>query len=620
MSALAGIAFADTQRLAERECARMLAAQKIYGPDGTAQTSAGIAALGRALACCLPEDEFDQQPISIAGGRFTLIADCRIDNRAAIALDCGLNTTGLSDTAVIAAAFNRWGRDCFDRLRGDFAVAVWDNQERCFILARDALGTMPLFFHHSKDMIAIASMPQGLNVLPQLPAKPDPDYVAATLRSFSVDGLGSFWQGIGRVTPGHIATLDFGGVQQRRYWLMPQGHLRLKDKRDYAAALREKIEHAVSSRLRGETQVATHLSAGLDSSAVTGAVATQLRGTGRVFAFTSAPREGYDLHRRNLIVDESVAAAETAALHANIDHIIVRPGADWSIAAVERQFQLAQEPAANICNLAWTHGIADAVKARGLKILIPGQMGNFAMSYDGMHMLSEPLSRRDWREAFGNLMTSGPGKSRLLSSWLNIFGPSWYVKLRQPDFGRHAGLSPGRDADATRFIMPRIKASYRDTIHEALLRVDLGPNRKALYAGWGIDERDPTMDRDLFDFTATLPLSVFRHNRTSRALIRGAAQKWVAPSVLAETKRGYQAADWHEGMTSKREWIGQEVAAMADYAPIAELLDIERIEQLVSEWPEGDWHNAATTRDYRLMLLRGISISHFMRRAAGSNR
>jgi asparagine synthase (glutamine-hydrolysing) len=621
MSAIAGIGL--RVGIAD-QCERMLAAQQIYGPDGIATTAVGNATIGRALARVLPEDRFDRHPISISGGRFTLVADCRIDNRGELiaAGDLGAGTAQLCDAAIIASAFERWGADCFDRLRGDFAVAVWDDHEQHFILARDGFGACPLFFHHSPDMIAVASMPQGLNVLEALSARPDPDFVAKTMRDFGCSGPGSYWQGMGRVMPGHVATLGFGGIVQREYWSRAVTPLKLANKNDYAEALREKIENAVARRLRGATRIATQLSAGLDSSTITGAAASLIGDGGRVFAFTSAPREGYLSGVGPTIFDEVPLAAATAAMHNNVEHLIVRPDALWSTQAIERQFQLAQQPAANICNLSWIHGIADAAKARGLNVLMPGQLGNLAMSYDGTHALLDPLSRGQWGEALRNFISPNVGRLRLLRQMATMFGPRWLQEWRNHQLGKNARFNPGRNDDHTRYRMEPAPANYVDTIRSTIPRVDMGPNRKALYAGWGIDERDPTMDRDLFDFAANVPMRFYRAGGVDRALLRAAATVWVPASVLREQRRGYQAADWHEGLTAQRGWIAGEVEAMGENEAVTSLVDTQRLAELVTDWPEddGDWHSGELTEKYRLALLRGVSIGHFMRRAAGSNR
>jgi asparagine synthase (glutamine-hydrolysing) len=152
------------------------------------------------------------------------------------------------------------------------------------------------------------------------------------------------------------------------------------------------------------------------------------------------------------------------------------------------------------------------------------------------------------------------------------------------------------------------------------MRVDAGPDVKATLAGWGIDVRDPSCDRDLFDHVAALPPHLFRHGGVPRSMIRAAAVGWAAPEVLGEARRGYQAADWYEGATAHRGWLAEQIAAVRDFPEADRLIDGDRLAGLVAAWPTSGWHDRATIEAYRTALLRGVSMGHFMRRASGSNR
>lgn len=62
-----------------------------------------------------------------------------------------------------------------------------------------------------------------------------------------------------------------------------------------------------------------------------------------------------------------------------------------------------------------------------------------------------------------------------------------------------------------------------------------------------------------------------------------------------------------------------EVARIADCAPAASLLEVARMQALVENWPSSGWTDPVITRDYRLALLRGIAIGHFVRKTVGAN-
>src|SRR6478735_8029400 len=110
MTALAGLWNFGGQPRPEESCRRMLASQAIYGPHGERQWSDGSLAMGRRLFRTLPEDIHDRQPLQDAGGRFSLVADVRLDNRDELtaALDIAPGSAGgMCDAAILLAALLR---------------------------------------------------------------------------------------------------------------------------------------------------------------------------------------------------------------------------------------------------------------------------------------------------------------------------------------------------------------------------------------------------------------------------------------------------------------------------------------------------------------------------------
>jgi asparagine synthase (glutamine-hydrolysing) len=89
--------------------------------------------------------------------------------------------------------------------------------------------------------------------------------------------------------------------------------------------------------------------------------------------------------------------------------------------------------------------------------------------------------------------------------------------------------------------------------------------------------------------------------------------------VLNEQKKGYQAADWHEGLTAARADVAAELDRLAACAPAAQALNIGRMQKLVENWPKSGWERDGVRQAYRQALLRGISAGHFLRKASGAN-
>jgi asparagine synthase (glutamine-hydrolysing) len=353
MTALAGLWRFDYRPDAADGCGRMLAAQELYGPDSSAQWEDGSVALGRRLMRVLPEDAYDNQPLTGGAGRYVLVADVRLDNRDELTEALRIpapQAHGLCDAAILLAAIERWNEACLERLVGDYAFVLWDGAFRRLLLARDPLGQRPLHYHRGNTFFAFASMPKGLHALAEVPYAPDEDRIAEFLALIPEAGTQSFFRGIERVEPGHTLAITPTSFVARRHWQPSRRPTALRQPEQYSEALRGLLDQAVQCRLRGAENVGAELSAGFDSAAVAATAARLLAPSGRrVVAFTAVPREGYNEPApRNRLVDEGPYAAATAAQYSNIEHVLIRSHDRSPLDDLDRSFFLFDRPVLNI--------------------------------------------------------------------------------------------------------------------------------------------------------------------------------------------------------------------------------------------------------------------------------
>src|SRR3982751_2755001 len=127
--------------------------------------------------------------------------------------------------------------------------------------------------------------------------------------------------------------------------------------------------------------------------------------------------------------------------------------------------------------------------------------------------------------------------------------------------------------------------------------MDYGEYRKGVLAGWGLDKRDATADIRLIQFCPSRPLDMLLKDGVRRPLARAALADRLPPAVLDERRKGYQAADWAEGISG-------------DLAGISAL--IGPLPALVRDWPAGGWADPQVIARYRVGLLTGLSAGHFI--------
>lgn len=622
----------------------MVAAQRIYGPHGDAVVDVGEFAIGRCIYETLPEDRYDRGPVESADGRYLLVGDVRLDDRDALAdaLDLPREVgAGLCDAAFLVRAWERWQEACFGHLYGDYAFALWDTAERRLILARDHIGSRPLHYHVQRDFIAFASMPKGLHALPDIPYAPNQARVAEMLALVPEVGPSSFFSGIQRVEGGHYVAITRDGSTSHRHWDPTPDGIGTWHGDDPVEALRAHLDRAVAACLRGAgDSVGAHLSAGFDSAAVAATAARLRAPDGRVTAFTAVPRKGYEgpaPERR--IIDEGPLAAATAALYPNIDHVLVRGTSRAVNEGWDNSFYLLDRPLLNPCNDRWWTAINAEAARRGIHVMLTGEMGNMTLSFIGVELLPELVRKGAWRALWreGRALVRNR-QMRWKGFAASAFGPWVPVPIWAAIQRRYAGwrrrvedytalrADHAKAMDLERLARSRgLDLSYRPRKNAfesrlwVMRRIDKGNFQKAALGGYGVDQRDPTADRRLIEFCLSLPTSLFLANGEFRALGTRALADRLPEEVLTEPRRGYQGADWHEGLAAAAEELSADLAGLEEL-PAASMLDLNRMRRLVANLPTQGWERSKIIEDYRLTLLRGSAIGHFLRRASRTNR
>ena len=643
MSAIAGVWTRGAGPDPATACARMLSAQAIYGPHASDQWDGDEISLGRRLFRLLPEDVHDSQPLVGGGGRFLLVADLRLDNRQELEARLGITPDRgrqLCDAAVLLAAWEKWAADCFDRLIGCYAFALWDHELRALTLARDPISQRPLHYFRGNDFLAFASMPKGLHAMDEAPRTPDEAFTREFLALMPERGPRTFFTGIERVEPGCLVTVTDRGLSSARHWRPARRPIRLGRDEDYVDALREQLDRAVQAQLRGAgNRVGAHLSSGLDSSAVA-TTAARLMATsgGCVTAFTAAPRRDFTTPWK-IRADESPLAAATAARYPNMDHVLVRSTGQPPTETFDRDHFLFDRPILNPCGSPSTHEINSQVRNQGITVLLTGSLGNLTLSYDGLDLLPELLAHgrfRSWLRLANAVVRAGTRRWRgvayhSLGPW--IPGPVFNRLERMRGFygrGRdhYTAVNPTvlRSLDRARRTEAMCEDPYfrpsRDIYADRLAglhHVDFGNYYKGFLGGWGVDHRDPTADQRLIEFCLNIPTEQYIAGGRPRSLALRALADRVPEIVLNERNRGAPSADWHEAATAGRNEMAEWIARLENCPPAATAIDLPRLRRLVDNWPTDGWDRNEIRFSYRYALLRALSVGHFLHRASGSN-
>lgn len=625
MTAIAGIWRFDGKAGTTR-CQAMLTPLSIFGPAQSDYADFGTVTLGRCLSDTVSEDRFDRQPLTSASGALHMVADVRLDNREELSRELGLSSEQLktlSDADLLLHAFERWKTTCCGHLVGDYAFAVWDESKARLLLFRDPLGKRPLYFFRCDQYVAFASMPQGLHALSEVPKAPDTELFAEVFSQLQHFGDRSFHKDIRKVKPAHYAVLGQDSTHQYRHWNPTYEPDLTLSYEDYVERVRDLLDQATRAQLRDAKRVATHLSGGLDSTAVTTSAARHLATDGQIDAYTSVPRPGYEDPDGHRIANEGPMAAMTASLYPNINHHLIHGDSYSFLDNLHQATQYGAQPIINPGNIIWINAIARQARQAGHKILLTGDMGNLTFSYGSDAFLTERLRRGQiLRFAKDISAIRRAGWTSANRATLKAFYRLIPFPILAPlDELRHPKtlLQGNRRDETLRRLRVLTEDDWTMRIHH-FQNADTHSIYKAQFAQFGLDIRDPTSDRRLVEFCLNIPPHFFYHQGVPRAIARDVLKDRTPDAFLQEKRRGFQAADWHEKFVEEQDRLLEQLDIISEFDALKDMAQTDRLKASLETLPSSHWNSHDNVAAYRVSILRAVSFGDYFRRLSGSNR
>jgi len=335
------------------------------GPDDSGQfawasesTDARVD-LGMVRLAILDLSPLGHQPMTLPGGRFTMVFNGEITNYVEIREELeALGETFVSqgDTEVLLKAWARWGTQALDRLEGMYAFAILDTKDRTLTLVRDPFGVKPLFIAHNKERVVFNSELRGLLATTQ--EQPRLDWQAASdyLQWGVYDQAErTFIDGVTQLAPGHflVINIDSGACSApTRYWHPSVARSFHGTYQDAVETVRGLFIESVRHNLRSDVPLGIALSGGIDSSAIAGA-ARFLEPDLPISTFSyiapgfvESEHEWISTVAQSLGVVSHTTASTAEDLENDIDDLILTQGEPFgstSIYAQYRVFKLARE-------------------------------------------------------------------------------------------------------------------------------------------------------------------------------------------------------------------------------------------------------------------------------------
>jgi asparagine synthase (glutamine-hydrolysing) len=333
------------------------------GPDSGGEYFDGPVALG-ARRLSIIDLAGGDQPITSEDGVCTVVQNGEIYNFPELRLELereGHTFRTRCDTEVHLHLYERHGPDFARRLRGMFAVAIWDARRRRLVLARDRYGIKPLYYRHVGGVLEFAS---ELRALPR--GEIDLDALEAFLAFNSIPSPYSIFREIRKLPPGHVLVWEEdGAVQIERYARpgpVPAEELRTDDEAELLEELRARLRDSVRAHLLADVPVGVLLSGGVDSAALAALAAQESRDRVHTFTIGFAERS----------FDERADARRVAELYGTNHHeLLVQPDPTLLLPALAGAFD---EPFAD--SSALPTYLVSQLAAEHVKVALSGEGGD----------------------------------------------------------------------------------------------------------------------------------------------------------------------------------------------------------------------------------------------------
>lgn len=173
-----------------------------------------------------------------------------------------------SDTAVLPHLYEEYGEWMFERLDGQFSIALWDSREKRLLLARDRIGKLPLFYAQEKESLIFGSEMKAVMLLGGITPRISGGVLQEIFTYWAPIGKNTVFDKVKTLLSGEYLIFEQGNIRCRRYWQLQFGQGPAMSPEDAADRMEELLICAVGKRMMGDVPISAYLSGGLDSSLI----------------------------------------------------------------------------------------------------------------------------------------------------------------------------------------------------------------------------------------------------------------------------------------------------------------------------------------------------------------
>lgn len=501
------------------------------------------------------------------------------------------------DGETVTHLYEDEGADAIKRLRGQFAIALWDTNSQRLLLARDRMGQKPLYYYDDGQTLVFASEIKAILAHPDVPresALDDPHTLALYLGYGYVPAPNTAFKGIRMLLPGHILIADSNGTRTFPYWTPPHpaeaGDVTPAREAEYVEMVREVLSEAVKLRLIADVPLGAFLSGGLDSGLVVALMKQHSTGAVKTYSIGFAGDDSFD----------ETPYAKTVADYLETDHTA---------------FTVEPEMLDLLPKLVWYHDqpfadssaiptyLVSQLTRQHVTVALTGDGGDelfagyerfyAAAMVDKLGIVPRPL----WGMLAGvlNHLPEGTGyynpikRARRFANGakqpLALAYFDWVRLFSRDMIGALTGHADSAGQDFAGYIRngSRLPAILHANM-QTYLPDDLLIKADRCSMATSLEARAPFLDHKLVELVATVPFNLKLKGSTTKYLLKQVARGLLPDAIIDRKKHGFGVP--------LGAWLRQDIAPVSDILLSSEargrrLFNMSTVEQLINDHADG---------------------------------
>jgi asparagine synthase (glutamine-hydrolysing) len=548
---------------------RMTDAIAHRGPDDTGVFINQNVAFGHQRLSILDLSEKGHQPMISANGRYVIIFNGEIYNHREIRknLESRYLFRSGSDTETILYGYSEYGKELFNLLNGIFAIAIYDNQTNELVIARDHFGIKPLYYYLDGENFLFSSEIKSLIEFNDFNKKLNYSSLANYLYFLWSPGSDTPFEMCKKLLPGHYITVDTKDLRSltiHKYYEIPfNGTYAKKTEEIWIAELDARLTKAVERQLLSDVPVGFFLSGGLDSSLIV-AIAKKLQPDHKLKCYTIDSKS--DNKRDGDLEDLPYAKKVAEYLEVNLEIVkadidILRDFDKMIYHLDEPQADAAPLNVSNICRKAREQGYIVLLGGTAGDDLFSGYRRHQSLFFAGKLNFIPFFIKKQFYGLSAILHYNSAFKRRIkklfsifqykdakiqsasLFGWLpqdrvkklfitnpETFNPNEFLINSLRNIPEEKSLLNQMLFWELKFFLPDHNLNYTDKMSMA----------------HGVEVRVPFLDKELVEFSATIPPELKMKGTITKYLLKKVAEKYLPHEVIYRPKTGFGAPvrDW----------------------------------------------------------------------------